>query len=585
MQSWEARVMLSLAQIIGLVEDYWLVPVGLAVLYFYGTFHFNTPDYDMTPAESNGVNSSHYAQLISLAPPIFTTQRARFRRYSLRYVLLLQIAFLVIVFCWSAVADAGEIFQWKLPKPPDLEYRAIWALFALTGLLSSFPGFKDIDAWLLKCLHDAALIPVSARLVAQNLYDALFVPDAATLATVRSLLTMRDTIRVAGGRAVGSLEQHVLWMLCLKTRLKQACDEEESLVFRARIQRDLNDIEQLTVGFVVDLRRCLDSQENLVPESVTNIDEFLENSDGDPALIELSTQRAELRKTCDGLFFRMCLLTSLLVNATKFTPEAASTAFCDIGFQVSVKQQPEWHWEALARITLSVFLVVLLFNTAVVGVLTLTQFFPVDANHPGPGRRGPFIFSLLTVVLYGIALLIAITLKYHWIRKAANKRTKPQNLIIGVSGYVATAAVVFMMASGFLSGPPAEHLQIALAQLSQGVAGYFVAIYIDRQQNGTGPSLSLALYQGAGQLLATLIGVIYIAPDPPGPALDTIHQAVMWAIMSCQNGLAGFALGYLVQRFYRLRDPVSPDSDGKPMTLIGGLVVQGLTETAGVATQ
>ena len=33
------------------LHTYWMVPVGAVVLYYYGQFHFNTPDYSLTARE------------------------------------------------------------------------------------------------------------------------------------------------------------------------------------------------------------------------------------------------------------------------------------------------------------------------------------------------------------------------------------------------------------------------------------------------------------------------------------------------------------------------------------------------------
>jgi hypothetical protein len=140
------------AQLWEQVQIYWIIPAGMIALYFYGRFHFNTPEYSIDSGSQTGPNALAGARLITPAPPMFTTSRARFNRYARRYVIILEIAFIAIVFFSTLVSDISRVTNWEVPLPSSaesLQYKAIWALFALTGLLSSFPGFKDIDNWIL----------------------------------------------------------------------------------------------------------------------------------------------------------------------------------------------------------------------------------------------------------------------------------------------------------------------------------------------------------------------------------------------------------------------------------------------------
>lgn len=185
----------------------------MVALYFYGRFHFNTLEYSLDIGSRSGPTSSVGVRLITPAPPIFTTSRARFNRYSRRYVMILEAAFIALIFFSTLIADAGRVANLELPMPPStesLQYKAIWALFALTGLLSSFPGFKDIDNWLLRTLHRAAFIPDDVRILAEKLYASPFKPNVSAIAAVRPSLGARDMIRAAQGDLTGSLEQRVI---------------------------------------------------------------------------------------------------------------------------------------------------------------------------------------------------------------------------------------------------------------------------------------------------------------------------------------------------------------------------------------
>lgn len=173
------------------VKTGWTVPAGMVVLYFYGRSHFNTPAYSLDLTINTRV------RLITPAPPIFTTRRSRYNSYANRYVLILEAAFLVIIFLYSMIQDiarAGEVQIPDLTGEP-LQYRVIFALFVLTGLLSSFPVLKQIDVWLLERLHRAAFIPGDVRDLAAKLYNSTFVPKPNAIAAVRPSLSMRDNLR------------------------------------------------------------------------------------------------------------------------------------------------------------------------------------------------------------------------------------------------------------------------------------------------------------------------------------------------------------------------------------------------------
>lgn len=179
----------------------WTVPAGMIVLYFYGRYHFNTPAYSLDLSFSSTLSGGDRVRLITQAPPMFTTRRARYNSYAIRYIALLEIAFLGFIFMYAIIEDIASIGKLQIPdltKEP-LHYRSVFALFVLTGFLSSFPGVKQIDISLLAALHKAAFIPDEARDLAAKLYNSAFKPSQDVLATVRQALLARDTARVADG--------------------------------------------------------------------------------------------------------------------------------------------------------------------------------------------------------------------------------------------------------------------------------------------------------------------------------------------------------------------------------------------------
>lgn len=220
-----------------IIQTTWAVPAGMLALYFYGRFHFNSPEYPLGLSIGTEQSDGDRVQLITPAPPIFTTQRSRYERYANTYVLILELAFLGFIFFYSIFSDIGRILKWQFPdiSAESLQYRAILGLFMLTGLLSSFPVFKEIDTWLLSRFHRAAFIPDDARDLAERLFTSTFEPSQTIKENVRSALSMRDTRRVASGDASGSLEKRIFELLCLRTRVQKSMAADKLKGFRIRL--------------------------------------------------------------------------------------------------------------------------------------------------------------------------------------------------------------------------------------------------------------------------------------------------------------------------------------------------------------
>src|SRR5262245_48677569 len=227
------------------LQTYWIVPAGMLALYFYGQYHFNSPEYTIDFGRRGDSPDAAGGRLITPAPPIFTTSRARYNRFARRYVAILEAAFIAMVFFPSLVAKAVTLvgdpsLSWDASA--TLQHRVLIALFALTGLLSSFPGFKDIDSWLLRRLHQAAFIPDDVRLLAERVYEAPFSPPPAPLAAVRPLLTSRDALRAADGKLTGTLEQRLIAVRCLRAQMQSIMVDGKFTSFRIKLDRDLREV-------------------------------------------------------------------------------------------------------------------------------------------------------------------------------------------------------------------------------------------------------------------------------------------------------------------------------------------------------
>jgi hypothetical protein len=531
----------------GLIQAFWIVPAGMVALYFYGRSHFNTPDYAL--GAQQGAPAGH---LLTLAPPIFTTYRSQYNRYALTYVIILETVFLAFIFLTSVFTDMAAIMKLRLPElgTETVQFRALLALFCLTGLLSSFPGFKDLDAFILRKLHKAALIPDDARLLASHLFDAPFVPHPEAAATVKAALISRDTIRVAEGKATGLFESNVLKALCMLNQLQHKIANSKYNYFKVKLERDLNDVasrrETLKPAFIAYLKE----QASVVPDSVFDIDQYLLETADDPRIAQLLEKRKENLAKCNDLLYRLCLVVALLSYATKFTPEAVSDALNDLGFKIDVRARRIMDWDAVFRVTLGVFLTMLVFNAlfAVLvnfGIMTA----PISLN-----RQTTLGFALVTTLFYFIALMIAIRLKRYWHRDPELYRDKPENVLASLYSYLAilpfTIALSLWIRHGQLSYTP------FLFALNQGVAAYFIGIYVDRSLNDLPVDWRLPGWQGLAQGV-TAFGVITLAQPVPGDVPSFAGELERALFFAFQSGAAGFLMGFLFQKYYRRTKSVS----------------------------
>jgi hypothetical protein len=430
-----------LAQIWDNVTIYWIIPAGMLALYFYGKFHFNTPEYllDLGNSASPATTAGLGARLITPAPPIFTASRGRYNRYARRYVVILEAAFIALVFFSSflsgLVSDASGLntsfdLSVIIPSSADsLQKRAILALFALTGLLSSFPGFKEIDNWLLRALHKAAFIPDEVRILAETLYGSPFSAPTVSVAAVTSNLSMRDLLGVANGKLTGRLEQRLINLLCLRSELLfSRMSSQRHTRFKIKLDRDLQEIEKQSQGLKAEVRAYLRDQERLVPNSVSDIDEFLSDQTNHSDVAELLERRQLLQSRCDTLYETMCLLTALFVFATESTPEDVGEALAEMGFTISIPVIPPFDWDTVARVIGSMFLLMVALNGAYALFNYFLGFGPVLPTDPHAVRIQVIRYALLFTVVYSAVMFVVILLKRKWRSGDEPDSHRPENL-------------------------------------------------------------------------------------------------------------------------------------------------------------
>ena len=539
---------ISATELLASAQIYWIIPAGMLALYFYGRFHFNSPEYAIDFRTRSASADSAGLRLMTPAPPIFTTSRDRYNRFARRYVAILEFAFIAIVFFPNVVAEAISLLTdapFSFGHSVTLQHMVLIALFALTGLLSSFPGFKDVDGWLLRTLHRAAFIPDDVRILAEKLYEAPFSPPTAALAAVRPTLTTRDAIRAADGKLTGALEQRLIAVRCLRTQLQSIMADGKFTEFKIKLDRDLRQVANQSQELRTALTAYLVDQEKLVPADVPDMDAYISANIDKPDIGALSARRQELQTRCDTLYETLCLLTALSVFATDLTPENMSETLNELGFTISVPSIPLFDWDAVARVIGSMFLLLLVVNVAywafmyLRGMATEEMLTLIRARVIG--------YSLTFTLNYSIVMILAIKLKRKWRREGAPNFDRPENLLIALAAY--TVSLLFTIPfSLYLRG--AFTIAPFLFASSQAVLGYFIGIYVDRAAKSAGISFAVAAWQGALQLAVTLIAFLG-SPPLPGTIENFFDVLSFGAFVAIQSALSGFLIGVLFQHFYK----------------------------------
>jgi hypothetical protein len=531
------------------VKSGWTVPAGMVVLYFYGRSHFNTPTYSLDLAINTRV------RLITPAPPIFTTRRTRYNSFANRYVFILEAAYLAIIFLYSIIQDVARVDELQVPDitGEPLQYRVIFALFVLTGLLSSFPVLKQIDGWLLERLHRAAFIPGDVRDLATQLYNCTFVPKPNAVAAVRPSLSMRDTARVADAQASGSLERRIFEILCLRTQIQTGMEADIFRDFRITLDQDFKAISDQSQGLKTAVLNYLRNQERIIPSTERDIDAYIANNMEKEGVTELAERRQDLQAKSDALYEMMCLVIALSLFATQFSPEDIDTTINEMGFSTSVEVVPLLDWDAVGLVTISTFVLMLAFN----GLFTLggylTGIFDAVPSLM-PDKASIIRFSLLYTLGYAIVMWLAIRLKRRW-RRAGAAGERPEDLLIAIFAYFATVPLNIII-SLYLRNGELTYAPFLYA-LNQAILGYFIGQYIDQSMKSSLISIKLALLQGAAQAVGAVIATT-LSPSVLSPIVGVkiFSEIEIWiALFSMiRAATSGFLIGMLFQYFYRRTD-------------------------------
>lgn len=547
------------------VETYWIIPAGMIALYFYGMFHFNSLTYILDLGSSSGSSEIQGtgARLITPAPPIYTASRKHFNSYARRYVLILEAAFIVIISFYSILSGVLSDTQGMIKldinlvfpsEAQTLQHRALWALFTLTGLLSSFPGFKDVDNWLLGTLHKAAFIPDEVRLLARTLYDAPLSVPPSSIVSLREKLDVPNSRSFSDESQIGRFERRVLEIFSLRNQLQSRMEGGRYTSFKIKLDRDLQEITKQNEGLKAEVKAYIRDQDKILEQLSssprTNVDTFISDNLDNRDVAELYERRKLLEGKCDVLYQTMCLLTALCIFATEADPDGVCISINKIGFVVSQPRLPPLDWDCVAKAIFSTFVLMIAVNTSYSLFSYVFGFTQVlhEVDHDAI-KTQVIKFATLFTIVYSSIMIFVVRIKRKWLMEAeggAHQRGFPQNLLVAIICYFVSLVLYNTPFSYYMRGE--FTLAPFLFALNQGLLAYFVGMYFDDSAQDRKLSLTLPLWQGALAMLVTLIASI---PYPP-PGTEASPYAVQ-VFIAMQSGLSAFFIGCMFQYFFLQR--------------------------------
>ena len=246
----------------------------------------------------------------------------------------------------------------------------------------------------------------------------------------------------------------------------------------------------------------------------------------------LSCRRQTLREKCDALFETACLLSALSVLSTEKTPEAINQALKELGFAEQFKPLPILDWDAVARVTVSVFGLILIMNLAFAAFISLLQ---VNISNYKFDRDSIARFALIFTLLDSAVMIAGIKLKRRWHREEIER---PENIFIALVSYCGSLAVTIPVSIYFRHALTPAAFCFSLAPA---VLGYYGGRYVDRRLKGEGVSFVEAGWQGLMQMSATLLAM-WLFP-PPGVSFTRVSQSFSICLSSHKQRSADFLLG------------------------------------------
>ncbi|MFB0491828.1 hypothetical protein ABIE45_004414 [Methylobacterium sp. OAE515] len=577
------------------ILNYWIVAVGVIALFFFGSYHFNTPNYALSGGSERAAGPSTLDPAISringLAPPKYTTTRSQYQRFMLKYVIMLETAFVVMTFSPEVIKSIYYLSGASVPTgqihfPETVTERAIWSLFILTGLLTSFPVFRQVDGFILRALHKGANVPTGVEQTAQYLLIVKYEPNQTIGSDIFTGIRTHHFREVIAEREAGSLERTWFELRCIRESVKKYVLNCPIPLLQSIIQSDIDDAGQRVDNLRDQLFKYFQQQDKILPDHVENIDDYLMSQIDKPGIQEFAAQRRAFLAEVQALKLRFCRLCTLAVFAVEQRPERIDMRLKNLGFGVEVTYLPRWHWEAIFIVGLCVILSTLI--PSFIYAVTIDNFgFNVPAQYRTYVPVDPkqvVMWALMAAALHTLAVVVALAVKRFYAPKHARGGSSeaPENEICAAVSYMIclTIQVAFVM----MSGNPAR---IALAwALLPAITGYFTGKYIDKSRLKRPLSHLRSWKQagvtGAASFLASIVTLVH------GFQIAAIHPIVYIFILYATVVAAaiGFAIGESFQRTYShskwTEDPaVNPDILGRSdRKVIGDLIIQRLAEPA-----
>jgi len=554
-------------QISSVLTQYWSVPIGMAIVYFFAKYHFNTPDYLLIndipsdAAASIEPKNSSAARLHTTAPPVFTTLRERYIKAEVKYISGLEIAFLCItifpvILTFIPTLQGSADFVSK-----SLEQRVIIAALVLTGFLSSFPFIRDFDGWLLKALHSQASIPDDAEQTADELFDVGYRRNPAIMKEITAAgITRSPHLRaVMDGTMSGALETDWLNVRCLTECLKDALQEGRYKAFKRKFRFEFEDIYAAVQRLRVEVIKLLETQTAVVPiEGTMSIDDWIDqNINANLGLKNLSEQRTKLLFDIDAIRYRTCLFTSVLVYATEPNLQSLNKTLMKFGFPVEIIVPPTQTGDLVLFNIFGTFvacLIVSFLYTLVVQAFAIPIPVGYRADVPGTFKEAGF-WSLTTAFIHGTACLVASILTVSKIKaqSARGITIVSENPFTYTSLIAGISCIIPLMIMELFSLLENLNIYDILPWIVLPfVTAFFSSYYIKLAASGANINEFLPKLQTSIMVICTLLIAIMLNAQGPLPQWPTIFW-VFLIYAALTTGLIGLILGEVFRRGLKMK--------------------------------
>ncbi len=552
------------------LDRYWLAACGAGVLAVFAAHHFNSPDYVLSKragGDSESIRSNPRQAALARtkieAPPIFTTQRERYRRSQVKYIAALEVIFIFYVVFPEIFSSIGDVTQVEIVVPEALNDRVIYGLFGLMGLYATFPGLNRLDRRIREKLHRKAIIPEVVTLMAERISESDYKPpreiEEAVIEHLSGVVPSVDFEKTGD-----SLKQEWFRLSCVRTQLKQMLSRDELSALNRFLSPDAEDIDREYSIRQQQLVELIAKENQIEPPAGKPIRVGKEEED----LEELGTLEAEfllnirknLRFKISVLYYRICILHSMIFVALEKTTSRIERRFHEIGYDVEVIPIPRIDWESIIKTLLTISIVI--FVPSVVYVFTKSQ---LDIVTPG-GFEGTvpetmdqtLLWSLNILILHVLCIFVAMWTKRLLARRRARlEQGQPahrrsiivENALVLVLCYGVTYLLGVLL---FYSDHGLRVFRLGIPWAAvPAITGCFVGFYIDRIMAGA--DIGWWRKYSQGLLTCLFAAIASFLFTPPQPLVDDIPAAI-WLYVVYISGmqlLVGLGVGWIFPNSYR----------------------------------